>query len=160
MGHSGVSLGAGWLTDGGRMLGFVAMPGRKLILVPACWAFVAMPALCMGGVLGHPCEVAARCCTHEGPDGGGVGCDLQGSCQHEGDCRNDPCQLFVAARDSAARCSSRDTFVVPPCTDCPLPSALAVMPALAGGDALRPACVSALSLPATLRHHSDLPLLV
>ena len=156
--HGGVSWGRR-LTDGAWVLGFVAMLSRKLILVPACWAFVAMPALCMGGVLGHPCEVAAACCSHEGRDGGGVGCDLQGSCQHENDCHNDPCQLFVAAKDGGARCSGRDTFAVPPRIDCPLPSALAVMPDIVGRP-VRPVCGGSPALPATPRHQSDLPLLV
>ena len=51
-----------------------------------CWALVLMPALCVGGVLMHPCD-----CPHS------QDADHQEkeSCGHEAECATDPCGTVV-----------------------------------------------------------------
>lgn len=54
---------------------------RAILIFPAFWTFVAMPALCEGGLLLHVCS------QHDS-DG----------CGHESDCHDDPCAKFIADR--------------------------------------------------------------
>ena len=46
------------------------------------WALLLMPALCVGGVLIHPCD-----CTHSGDEDH----PEKGGCGHESQCAADPC---------------------------------------------------------------------
>ena len=56
------------------------MTGRQLIAIAfVTWSLIAMPALCVGGVVAHPCD-----------------CATPGGCIHEGDCDNDPCSVSAA----------------------------------------------------------------
>lgn len=57
---------------------------RGIVIFAAFWSFVAMPALCEGGLLLHACS------QH----------DSQG-CGHESDCHDDPCAKFIAHRGSS-----------------------------------------------------------
>ncbi|MEK6675955.1 MAG: hypothetical protein AABZ47_09920 [Planctomycetota bacterium] len=63
---------------------------RYLGLLAGCWTFVVMPALCVGGVLMHPCD-----CPHTG--------DLdhqdKEGCGHESECATDPCGDVVTRPD-------------------------------------------------------------
>ncbi|MFQ5495256.1 MAG: hypothetical protein ACE5EX_07720 [Phycisphaerae bacterium] len=47
----------------------------------ALWAFLALPALCTAGVLGHACD-----------------CGGSSECRHESDCSSDPCRKLAASR--------------------------------------------------------------
>ena len=148
------------------MLALLRMSGRNSILVSACWAFVAMPALCMGGILGHPCETPSQCCGHEGPDDGGAGCDGPDSCSHESDCWNDPCRLFVAARNGGpgwgqpGSDGDREVFEVQLRIDGAVPLASADLPLISHVRSHWPShrgCAAPRALPC---HESDLPLLI
>lgn len=65
---------------------------RAFLILTAFWAFVAMPALCEGGLLLHLCS------QHDSSD-----------CGHESDCHDDPCAKFIADRGrSGPRADSID----------------------------------------------------
>lgn len=51
----------------------------KIVLFAAFWSFVAMPALCEGGLLLHACS------QHDSTD-----------CGHESGCHDDPCGKFIS----------------------------------------------------------------
>lgn len=63
---------------------------RYFGFIAGCWAFVGLPALCVGGMLKHPCA-----CPHaeesDHPEDEG--------CGHENDCANDPCGEIVTRPD-------------------------------------------------------------
>lgn len=62
------------------------MTKRLLAISVAVWALVMLPALCMGGVIGHSCD-----------------CASEELCRHEIDCDDDPCgQLSSAPRQRGA----------------------------------------------------------
>lgn len=92
----------------------------------AVGALLVLPALCISGLIIHPCECAdaleGKCeagCAHE-PDGGHESHgDHESGCGHESECSDDPCtNLFVryerlgddfdAAPDAAAPCFVSD----------------------------------------------------
>lgn len=64
-----------------------------------------MPALCVAGVLEHPCapegkrcqETDAPNCSHEEP-----GCPHDGGCGHESDCESDPCSTMLVGRERSS----------------------------------------------------------
>lgn len=52
----------------------------------ACWALIAMPALCAGGALLHPCDCShSQDTDHQENEG----------CGHESECATDPCGTVV-----------------------------------------------------------------
>jgi hypothetical protein len=119
-----------------------------------------MPALCMGGVLGHPCEAEIQCCDHACLDDAGAGGDETDPCSHEGDCLSDPCRSFVVTIDGGQRCGARETIQVQLRIDGPLPFASADMPVVALARSPHPL---QRGIPAPLAppcHESDLPLLI
>lgn len=63
---------------------------RYFGFIAGCWAFVGLPALCVGGMLTHPCA-----CPHadesDHPEDEG--------CGHENDCATDPCGEIVTRPD-------------------------------------------------------------
>ena len=63
---------------------------RYFGFVAGCWAFIGLPALCVGGMLTHPCA-----CPHadeaDHPENEG--------CGHESDCATDPCGEIVTRPD-------------------------------------------------------------
>jgi len=73
---------------------------RVLNLVVACWALQISPALCLAGVLTHPCNpnedrTCATSC-HSKPD---RDLPVSGSCSHEDNCNADPCQDSPVVKD-------------------------------------------------------------
>ncbi|GJM24703.1 MAG: hypothetical protein DHS20C16_11180 [Phycisphaerae bacterium] len=73
---------------------------KILAIFVAVASFLAVPAMCMGGMISHACEcaseIACLCetdCEHE-PDGGHDG-GHDGDCRHEGGCADDPCSVRV-----------------------------------------------------------------
>ena len=67
----------------------------------AAW-LLAVPVLCMGGVITHACECASESadaresgCAHQTDDGHETHCDHQTGCGHEGGCPDDPCSIGV-----------------------------------------------------------------
>jgi len=71
-----------------------------LALVLVVGALVAVPALCVGGLIEHPCDCEPchdRGAPGPGRDGGHE--DDGGGCGHEDTCVNDPCTSLVARQD-------------------------------------------------------------
>ena len=63
---------------------------RWTICLVGCWALVAAPALCSGGLLPHPCD----CEESTGHQHG-----AWDECGHEGECAADPCGIVVTRLD-------------------------------------------------------------
>lgn len=61
---------------------------RMLTISVVLGSFLAVPALCMGGVITHACE-----CDSEFPCMCGTGCEHESECGHEGGCPDDPCGI-------------------------------------------------------------------
>ena len=78
------------------------MARRYFSILIATWSFWGMPALCVAGLLEHPCapegkhcqDTDAPDCSHEEPD-----CPHDGGCSHESDCESDPCSTMVFGRE-------------------------------------------------------------
>ncbi len=64
--------------------------GRILTISVLLGSLLAVPALCMGGVLTHACE-----CASESPCPCEAGCEHDSGCGHEGECPDDPCSIRV-----------------------------------------------------------------
>lgn len=62
----------------GIRLSYMGRFGLLFSTAIGCWALVAMPALCTGGVLLHPCD-----------------CGHADECRHESECATDPCGTVV-----------------------------------------------------------------
>ncbi|HNO77510.1 MAG TPA: hypothetical protein PKN33_05560 [Phycisphaerae bacterium] len=81
---------------------------RKLLnLILACWALQISPALCLAGVISHPCDPAANdTCQHENQtsdrslESDHPANEPDGSCSHEDDCSADPCQQVAATNNA------------------------------------------------------------
>ncbi|MFQ5463667.1 MAG: hypothetical protein ACE5E5_13705 [Phycisphaerae bacterium] len=70
--------------------------GRILTISAVLGSLLALPTLCVGGVIAHACSCAAEAtchcsvdCEHE------CGREHQGGCGHEGGCPDDPCSMRV-----------------------------------------------------------------
>lgn len=82
------------------------MVRRYCSILIATWSVWGMPALCVGGVLEHPCaperkqcqDTDASKCLHEEP-----GCPHDGDCGHESDCESDPCATTVIGRERSSK---------------------------------------------------------
>lgn len=68
---------------------FTVMFRTLMISVGAAW-LLAVPALCMGGVITHDCECAAETACDCADD-----CNHELGCGHEGGCSDDPCSIPV-----------------------------------------------------------------
>lgn len=63
---------------------------KILTISVAVASFLAVPALCVGGVITHACECDSGCpCTGE------ADCGHEAGCGHEGGCPDDPCSIGV-----------------------------------------------------------------
>lgn len=63
------------------------MFGRLPLLFVTAWAFLLIPSLCAGGALLHECS----------------DCAPGAACNHESDCREDPCSPVLTRSDDAPR---------------------------------------------------------
>ena len=71
------------LVDGQKPGSRIALMGRRIsCILVVVLSVLVVPALCMGGVLLHPCE-----CCHED------------ECGHEDACASDPCPEWVVRND-------------------------------------------------------------
>lgn len=61
------------------------MVRQDILLLAGFWALLLSPALCEGGLLGHPCD-----------------CDEHEVCHHEDGCATDPCADVVRPDDDVA----------------------------------------------------------
>ena len=81
------------------------MARRYFSILIAAWSFWGIPALCVAGVLAHPCAPEdKRCqntdapnCSHEETDS-----KHDGECGHESDCESDPCSKMVVGRERSS----------------------------------------------------------
>lgn len=131
------------------------MFGRWGNLLIAVWSLHVAPGLCLAGVLAHPCEAAADdprapaavCCATPAEEA-----DDPGSCSHEDDCPEDPCQQTIVLKGGGPRVALESNL--------PLPAFAA--PTLADRDfpTARPKDVPHDEGPRLPLHHSDLPLLI
>ena len=64
--------------------------GRLLTISVLLGSLLAVPALCMGGVITHACE-----CESDFPCTCETDCDHETGCGHEGGCPEDPCSIRV-----------------------------------------------------------------
>lgn len=88
--------------------------GAGILLFAGVWSFVALPALCVSGVLVHACD-----------------CESSTGCGHETECADDPCASVAPLREETA-----DDQLVSLLVDTPL-EPLAVD---AAGGGLMPVC--------------------
>lgn len=72
------------------------MRRRAVIMVASLWAFLAVPNLCLFGLLSHACGNHAS-------DG----------CGHESDCHDDPCAKFTSGNATPLRGMSLDSLQPP-----------------------------------------------
>jgi len=85
-----------------RVVDKLGMVRRYFAILIVSWAFCGMPALCVAGVLEHPCaphqghdkETEHPDCPHEEP-----GCPHDDDCGHESDCASDPCSSTIVGRE-------------------------------------------------------------
>ena len=112
--------------------------GRRFAAIGfVTWSLMAMPALCVGGVVEHPCD-----------------CATPGGCSHEGDCDNDPCSGSTARVERQTDDGSTPSPVVPLGSACvTVTSDVLAQPLLA--DVFRPP-----SGPNLACRESDIPLLI
>lgn len=138
------------------------MFGRKFILIAACWIVPAVPTLCMGGVLLHPCAAEILCCDVERGCEKPIGCadEREGACRHEGDCDNDPCRMFVATGDLGVRGGGRQLICIPIEIEALCPSLEAEQGLHPAGDPPKSAVWMSFAPPPLPCHESDLPLLI
>jgi hypothetical protein len=96
---------------------------RHFAILITTWAFFGMPALCVAGVLEHPCapddnhceKTDTHDCSHEEPDS-----PHDGGCGHESDCESDPCSTMVVGRERSSDDGpivSLDAVAIAPCTE-------------------------------------------
>jgi len=80
----------------------MARIGATLLLL---WAFLVAPALCMGGLLEHPCDC-----------GDGAPCEYEESSQHEDSCAGDPCSVVAVPDEDGNHLDDFTAYavVVPP----------------------------------------------
>jgi hypothetical protein len=64
---------------------------QRILLIVAVWTLLAIPALCLGGILTHTCL-----------------CDADVTCGHEDSCASDPC--FQSTRATANKSLSTSIF--------------------------------------------------
>lgn len=69
---------------------------RFINLLTAVWALVAVPALCTGGILTHPCECEPASPCHDSHHDEE---EKDSGCGHESSCSIDPCK-FVSLRSN------------------------------------------------------------
>ena len=122
---------------------------RILTISVALAAFIAVPSLCVGGVIMHACECAAVSdCACE------RNCEQETECGHESGCSDDPCSVPVVSRREA-RTDWSETAQLPPLI---LEPAAGYAPSLAprvGALLLESPCRRNVAFPA-----GDLPLLI
>ena len=111
------------LTDFQRQIRVQSLMTKILAIFVAVASFLAVPAMCMGGMISHACEcaseIACLCetdCEHE-PD-----CGHDGDCRHEGGCADDPCSVRVVL--TQRQCD--DVVTVSP----PIPSTMIILTAV------------------------------
>lgn len=65
--------------------------GRTVTIAFVIGSLLAVPALCVGGVIVHSCEsrMEVACCPSP------CDCDNHSGCGHENECSDDPCSVFV-----------------------------------------------------------------
>jgi hypothetical protein len=81
----------------------------KILLI----AWVAMvPALCLGGVLVHPCECPVEGCEDSANELGCVPEEKDG-CGHESSCSGDPCAMLRVGQTAFAADLEMTLFVAP-----------------------------------------------
>ncbi len=61
---------------------------RWVVSLVVLWALVAVPPLCMAGVLTHACDCAEESCCPPG-----CASNDEAGCRHEGGCLDDPCTM-------------------------------------------------------------------
>lgn len=133
-----------------------AMVSRAFILAVACWALQISPALCLAGVLSHPCD--ARIENESAPPSFSASDhdhteSESGTCTHETNCGSDPCQDGPVVKDG----SNRALGIV---------TAQVALPAINSPKTLRVQLESRADLrgssnrPHLSFHQSDLPLLI
>lgn len=69
---------------------------RAIIIATANWALLALPCICTGGYLRHPCSCPSS--AHSGCCDSEIECDCDSGhtgCGHESSCENDPCDFVV-----------------------------------------------------------------
>ena len=110
---------------------------RGATTVVAVWAVLAVPSLCMGGIIAHPSD-----------------CGTAAECGHDGACGNDPCDEMTARDESQS--VHVDLAVSAPAADSLF---LAVDQGILAEQARELACTFLLraNLPC---HASDAPLLI
>ncbi len=115
------------------------------------------PALCVAGVLSHPCEPdeSAPCSDfdHDSEHPESSSHPESGSCSHEGDCDSDPCQQLTVTKEARTQDSELANLSLPLSI---LAASVANVAAL-GVDQLVASAPPLLSLPV---YESDLPLLI
>jgi len=107
--------------------------GRALTISVLLGSLLAVPALCMGGVITHACA-----CGSESPCPCDSGCDRESGCDHvpdcghEGGCPDDPCSIRVVRLerrvDTVVTVSQSPTsalIVVAATTQSPIPAVYA-----------------------------------
>lgn len=82
-------------------------PVSAFQLLVSIWALVAVPAMCSGGILTHPCEPEELhpCHPTHGPD-------ESVDHEHESDCLLDPCQVIGLRAGDRSNGSLSDGFMV------------------------------------------------
>jgi hypothetical protein len=112
--------------------------GRKLAAIGfVTWSLIAMPALCVGGAVGHPCD-----------------CGTTSGCSHESDCENDPCS------GSTARVEKQTDEVSAPGPAAPLGSACGTVTSDMVARLLLADVFGPPSGPSLPYRDSDIPLLI
>lgn len=71
---------------------------RGVTIMVGVWALLAVPLLCMGGMIAHACD-----------------CEVDAECEHESTCCNDPCDE-ITIRNRSQR--DVDVMIAAPAADC------------------------------------------
>lgn len=123
--------------------------GRILTITVVLGSLLAVPALCVGGVITHACECdSAPPCTCE------TDCDHEAGCGHEGGCPDDPCSIRVI------RPERQDKIAI---TDYQPAVSTAILPTLLKQPSIKMVRADARELPGSRKlpfPPSDLPLLI
>lgn len=131
------------------------MLGRWGNLLITVWSLHVAQVLCLAGALAHPCGATADdahapttiCCATPTEE-----TDPSGSCSHEDDCPEDPCQKTIVLKGGGQRPAAEPSLLTP----------ALLAPALAEPDfpAARPQDFARDDGPRLPLHRSDLPLLI
>lgn len=79
--------------------------GRILTISALLVSLLAIPAMCMGGVITHECECTSESvCACEGGCESEPGCEHESDCGHEGGCPDDPCSIRVVRPERRCDC--------------------------------------------------------